>query len=553
MLNTEIILENYKNYLLTDKTCSFVIKHLCSLLHIKFRTSMIFIDDHISFIHRDNDKWSSDSNVILWAYAIEKYKLTLHTKDTYSNNVYSKISDNAIILLNINGINPQKSVDDDYLIRYLTACFYFIAKHHILNNKNSWVTKIRVIEFAQRCLDNLEWRYQNKSDLNKSILATNSSNVNAVYNAKHAITLGTAPVNERRKITKKILDMRNSKFTQEEKDFIIDSRKSGMTIQEVVREFENKYGKTVSYSYVFGVTKTINLKKSTKNMIKFTEEEKSFIIDSRKSGMSVQEVVIEFENKYGKRISYSYVCGITKNLKLKKSIKNMIKFTQEEKEFVIEQRKSGLTIEKTITSFKDRFGKSISLGTVRKITNGVILPKCVKHLRLTKEERKFIIDSLLASKSVSDITCMFCNKFNRAIPEQTVYTIRRNTIRRNNLSNEEKSKSDRRMRKNDIIIPGLDISKFILNTQGKIKACPYNYMLFMKAFNINVHKSGSNFIVNGEKVPNIHPNDLRKRIERGMLKEDPITPLMANIKEVLSLNKNPKIEDIYAALVMCLR
>lgn len=323
MLNPEIILENYKNYLLTDKTCSFVIKHLCSLLHIKFRTSMIFIDDNITFIHRDNDKWSSDSGVILWAYAIEKYKLMLHTKDTYSNNVYSKISDNAIILLNINGINPQKSVNDDYLIRYLTACFYFIAKHHILDSKNYWTTRIRVIDFAQNCIDNLSWRYQNKPDLNKSILVTNSSNVNAVYNAKHAVTLGTAPANERRKITKKLLDMRNSKFTQEEK------------------------------------------------------------------------------------------------------------------EFVIEQRKSGLTIENTIISFKDKFGKSISLGTVRKITSGVILPKndkkYVKHQRLTKEEKKFIIDSLLASKSVSDITCMFCNKFNRIIPEQTVYT-----IRRNNLSNELK-------------------------------------------------------------------------------------------------------------------
>ena len=177
---------------------------------------MIFTDDMITFIHRNNDRWSSDSGIILWAYAIEKYKLMLHTKDTYSNNVYSKISDNAIILLNINGINPQKYLDDDYLIRYLTACFYFIAKHHILNSNNSWATKIRVIDFAQRCLDNLEWRYQNKPDLNKSILSTNSSNVNAVYNAKHAITLGTAPVNERRKTTKKILDMRNSKFTQKE-------------------------------------------------------------------------------------------------------------------------------------------------------------------------------------------------------------------------------------------------------------------------------------------------------------------------------------------------
>lgn len=441
MLNPEIILENYKNYLLTDKTCSFVIKHLCSLFNIKFRTSKVFIEDMITFIHRDNDMWSSDSGVILWAYAIDKYKLTLHTKDTYSNNVYSKISDNAIILLNINGINPQKSVDDDYLIRYLTACFYFIAKHHMLDSKNSWTTRIRVIDFAQRCLDNLSWRYQNKPDLNKSLLATNSSNVNTVYNAKHAVTLGTAPVNERmketKKITKMISNMRNSKFTQEEKDF------------------------------------------------------------------------------------------------------------------VIEQRKSGLTIENTIISFKDKFGKSISLGTVRKITSGVILPKndkkYVKRLPLTKEEKKFIIDGLLASKSVSDITCMFCNKFSRTIPEQTVYT-----IRRNHLSNEEKSKSDRRMRKNDIK-PGIGISGFILNTQGKIKACPYNYMLFMKAFNISVQKSGSNFIVNGEKVPNIHPNDLRKRIERGMLKEDPITPLMAMIKENLSLNKNPKIEDIYAALVMCMK
>ena len=395
----------------------------------------------ITFIHRDNDMWSSDSGVILWTYAIEKYKLTLHTKDTYSSNVYSKISDNAIILLNINGINPQKSLDDDYLIRYLTACFYFIAKHHMLDSKNSWTTRIRVIDFAQRCLDNLSWRYQNKPDLNKSLLATNSSNVNTVYNAKHAVTLGTAPVNERmketKKITKMISNMRNSKFTQEEKDF------------------------------------------------------------------------------------------------------------------VIEQRKSGLTIENTIISFKDKFGKSISLGTVRKITSGVILPKndkkYVKRLPLTKEEKKFIIDGLLASKSVSDITCMFCNKFSRTIPEQTVYT-----IRRNHLSNEEKSKSDRRMRKNDIK-PGIGISGFILNTQGKIKACPYNYMLFMKAFNISVQKSGSNFIVNGEKVPNIHPNDLRKRIERGMLKEDPITPLMAMIKENLSLNKNPKIEDIYAALVMCMK
>ena len=441
MLNPEIILENYKNYLLTDKTCSFVIKHLCSLFNIKFRTSKVFIEDMITFIHRDNDMWSSDSGVILWAYAIDKYKLTLHTKDTYSNNVYSKISDNAIKLLNINGINPQKSVDDDYLIRYLTACFYFIAKHHMLDSKNSWTTRIRVIDFAQRCLDNLSWRYQNKPDLNKSLLATNSSNVNTVYNAKHAVTLGTAPVNERmketKKITKMISNMRNSKFTQEEKDF------------------------------------------------------------------------------------------------------------------VIEQRKSGLTIENTIISFKDKFGKSISLGTVRKITSGVILPKndkkYVKRLPLTKEEKKFIIDGLLASKSVSDITCMFCNKFSRTIPEQTVYT-----IRRNHLSNEEKSKSDRRMRKNDIKT-GIGLSGFILNTQGKIKACPFNYMLFMKAFNISVQKSGSNFIVNGEKVPNIHPNDLRKRIELGMLKEDPITPLMAMIKENLSLNKNPKIEDIYAALVMCMK
>ena len=551
MVNPEIILENYKNYLLTDKTCSFVIKHLCSLFNIKFRTSKVFIEDMITFIHRDNDMWSSDSGVILWAYAIEKYKLMLHTKDTYSNNVYSKISDNAIILLNINGINPQKYLDDDYLIRYLTACFYFISRHHILNSNNSWATKIRVIEFAQRCLDNLEWRYQNKSDLNKSLLATNSSNVNAVYKAKYAITLGAAPVNERmketKKITKMISNMRNSKFTQEEKefivelmksnytipriiknfkdtfnksisrctiykfsqdvkrnlneikkqnpkftqeekDFIIDSRKSGMTIQDVVREFENKYGKTVSYSYVFGVTKTLNLKKSTKNMIKFTEEEKSFIIDSRKSGMSVQEVVREFENKYGKTVSYSYVFGVTKTLNLKKSTKNMIKFTEEEKDFIIDGRKSGITIKDVKRIFEQTFRKTISESMIQKLSAGM-----------------------------------------------------------------KKNKSDRRMRKNDIIIPGIDMSKFILNTQGKIKACPYNYMLFMKAFNINVHKSGSNFIVNGEKVPNIHPNDLRKRIERGMLKEDPITPLIAMIKDILSLNKNPKIEDIYAALVMCLR
>ena len=473
---------------------------------------MIFIDDHITFIHRDNDMWSSDSGVILWAYAIEKYKLMLSIKDTYSNNVYSKISDNAIILLNINGINPQKYLDDDYLIRYLTACFYFINRHHILDSKNSWVTKIRVIDFAQNCIDNLSWRYQNKPDLNKSILVTNSSNVNAVYNAKHAITLGTAPVNERmketKKITKKISNMRNSKFTQEEKDFIIDNRKSGMTVQDVVREFDKKYGKTVSYSYVFGITKNLKLKKSLKNMIKFTQEEKDFVIEQRKSGLSSEEVVREFDKKYGKRISYSYVCGITKNLKLKKSLKNMIKFTEEEKSFIIDKRTSGMTIKDVKIIFEQTFRKTISESMIQKLSAGM-------------KKKKLL---------------------------EAVYT-----IRTNHLSNEEKSKSDRRMRKNDIIIRGLDISKFILNTQGKIKACPYNYMLFMKAFNINVHKSGSNFIINGEKVPNIHPNDLRKRMERGMLKEDPITPLMANIKEVLSLNKYPKIEDIYAALVMCIK
>lgn len=262
MVNTEIILENYKNYLLTDKTSSFVIKYLCSLFDIKFRTSMIFIDDHITFIHRDNDMWSSDSGVILWAYAIEKYKLMLHTTDTYSNNVYSKISDNAIILLNINGINPQKSLDDDYLIRYLTACFYFIAKHHILYSKNSWVTKMRVIEFAQRCLDNLEWRYQNRHDLNKSILATNSSNVNAVYNAKHAITLGTASANERRKITKKILDIRNAKFTQEEKEFVIEQRKSGLTIVSTITSFKDRFGKSISLGTVRKITSSIILPKN---------------------------------------------------------------------------------------------------------------------------------------------------------------------------------------------------------------------------------------------------------------------------------------------------
>ena len=430
MINPEIILENYKNYLLTDKTSSFVIKYLCSLLHIKFRTSMIFIDDHITFIHRDNDKWSSDSDIILWAYPIKKYKLMLSTKDTYSNNVYSKISDNAIILLNINGINPHKYLDDDYLIRYLTACFYFIAKHHILYSNNSWTTRIHVIDFAQNCIDNLSWRYQNKPDLNKSILATNSSNVNAVYNAKHAITLGTAPANERRKITKKILDMRNAKFTeeekdfvvelmkmnytipriiknfkdtfnksisrctiykfapdvkrnlneikkhnpkftQEEKDFIIESRKSGMTVQDVVREFDKKYGKTVSYSYVFGITKNLNLKKSVKNMIKFTEEEKDFVIEQRKSGLSTEEVVREFENKYGKRISYSYVCGVTKNLKLKKSLKNMIKFTEEEKSFIIDKRTSGMTIKDVKIIFEQTFRKTISESMIQKLSAGM--------------------------------------------------------------------------------------------------------------------------------------------------------------------------------------
>lgn len=270
MLNPEIILENYKNYYLTDKTCSFVIKHLCSLFHIKFRSSMIFIDDMITFIHRDNDKWSSDSGIILWAYAIEKYKLMLHTKDTYSNNVYSKISDNAIILLNINGINPQKYLDDDYLIRYLTACFYFINRHHILDNKNYWTTRISVIEFAQRCLDNLEWRYQNKPDLNKSILATNSSNVTAVYNAKHAITLGAAPANERRKITKKILDMRNSKFTQEEKEFVVELMKMNYTIPRIIKNFKDTFNKSISrctiYKFAPDVKRNLNeIKKNNKN------------------------------------------------------------------------------------------------------------------------------------------------------------------------------------------------------------------------------------------------------------------------------------------------
>lgn len=232
---------------------------------------MIFIEDMITFIHRDNDKWSSDSNVILWAYAIEKYKLMLHTKDTYSNNVYSKISDNAIILLNINGINPQKSVDDYYLIRYLTACFYFIAKHHILDSKNSWATKIRVIDFAQNCIDNLSWRYQNRHDLNKSILATNNSNVNAVYNAKHAITLGAAPVNERMKVTKKITkmisNMKNSKFTQEEKEFVIEQRKSGLTIENTITSFKDKFGKSISLGTVRKITSGVILPKNDKKFI----------------------------------------------------------------------------------------------------------------------------------------------------------------------------------------------------------------------------------------------------------------------------------------------
>ena len=373
MINPEIILENYKNYLLTDKTCSFVIKYLCSLLHIKFRTSKVFIEDMITFIHRDNDKWSSDSGVILWAYAIEKYKLMLHTKDTYSNNVYSKISDNAIILLNINGINPQKYLDDDYLIRYLTACFYFIAKHHILDSKNSWVTKICVIEFAQRCLDNLEWRYQNRHDLNKSILATNSSNVNAVYNAKYAITLGTASANERRKITKKILDMRNAKFTQEEKEFIVKLMKMNYTIPRIIKNFKDTFNKSISRCSIYKFAPDVkrNLNEIKKQNPKFTQEEKDFIIDSRKSGMTVQEVVREFENKYGKTVSYSYVCGVTKNLKLKKSLKNMIKFTEEEKSFIIDKRTSGMTIKDVKIIFEQTFRKTISESKIQKLSTGM--------------------------------------------------------------------------------------------------------------------------------------------------------------------------------------
>lgn len=380
MLNPEIILENYKNYLLTDKTCSFVIKHLCSLFNIKFRTSKVFIEDMITFIHRDNDMWSSDSGVILWAYAIEKYKLMLHTKDTYSNNVYSKISDNAIILLNINGINPQKYLDDDYLIRYLTACFYFIRRHHILNSKNSWTTRIRVIDFAQNCIDNLSWRYQNKHDLNKSILVTNSSNVNAVYNAKHAITLGTAPANERRKITKKILDMRNAKFTQEEKEFVVELMKSNYTIPRIIKNFKDTFNKSISRCTIYKFAPDVkrNLNEIKKQNTKFTQEEKDFIIDSRKSGMTVQEVVREFENKYGKTVSYSYVCGVTKNLKLKKSLKNMIKFTQEEKSFIIDKRTSGMTIKDVKIIFEQTFRKTISESMIQKISAGMKKKKLLK-------------------------------------------------------------------------------------------------------------------------------------------------------------------------------
>lgn len=370
MLNPEIILEYYKNYLLTDKTSSFVIKYLCSLFDIKFRTSMIFIDDHITFIHRDNDMWSSDSDVILWAYAIEKYKLMLHTKDTYSSDVYSKISDNAIILLNINGINPQKSLDDDYLIRYLTACFYFIAKHHILYSKNSWVTKIRVIDFAQNCIDNLSWRYQNRHDLNKSILATNSSNVNAVYNAKHAITLGAAQVNERRKITKKILDMRNSKFTQEEKEFVVELMKMNYTIPRIIKNFKDTFNKSISRCTIYKFAPDVkrDLNEIKKQNPKFTQEEKDFIISSRKSGMTVQDVVEEFENTFSKTVSYSYVCGVTKSLKLKKSLKNMIKFTEEEKSFIIDKRASGMTIKDVKRIFEQTFRKTISESKIQKLS-----------------------------------------------------------------------------------------------------------------------------------------------------------------------------------------
>lgn len=373
MLNPEIILEYYKNYLLTDKTSSFVIKHLCSLFDIKFRTSMIFIDDHITFIHRDNDMWSSDSNVNLWAYAIEKYKLMLHTKDTYSDNVYSKISDNAIILLNINGINPQKSLDDDYLIRYLTACFYFISKHHILDSKNSWVTKIRVIDFAQNCIDNLSWRYQNRHDLNKSIIATNNSNVNAVYNAKHAITLGAASANERRKITKKILDMRNAKFTQEEKEFVVELMKMNYTIPRIIKNFKDAFNKSISRCTIYKLAPDVkrDLNEIKKQNPKFTQEEKDFIISSRKSGMTVQDVVEEFENTFSKKISYSYVCGVTKNLKLKKSLKNMIKFTEEEKSFIIDKRASGMTIKDVKRIFEQTFRKTISESKIQKLSAGM--------------------------------------------------------------------------------------------------------------------------------------------------------------------------------------
>lgn len=449
MINSKIILENYRNYLLTDKTCKFVIKFLCTKYKINFRSSMIFIDEHITFIHRENNLWSSDSGSLLWAYPIEKYKLMLHSNDTYTNNIYSKISDNAVILLNINGINPQKNnVSDDYLVRYITACFYFIRKHHILDNKNSWQTKIKVIDFAQKCIDNLCWRYKSINELNKSILTTNNSNVNAVYNAKHAITLGTAPLIERQRITKKI----------------------------------------------------------------------------------------------------------TKNIS---NMKNS-KFTQEEKDFVVEHRKSGFTIEKTMLLFKDKFGKSISLGTVRKMTNGVVLPKkekkYVKRTPLGKEKKKFIIDTLLKKTPVDEVTRMFKDEFGETIPVQTVYSIRRKYF-----TNEEKNKLDFRKKKTNNIknvmaeAYGLDFSKFILTTSGKIKACPYNYMVLMKQTNQSVTKSGSNFVLNGKKVPNIHPNDLRRRLECGMLKEDPITPLIDLINLCLCINKEPKMEDIYAALVMCLQ
>ena len=233
-------------YKMTSKSLSLYISDTCRYFNIP---NFIFKQDYTSFeAITFVDCYNSQFNCRLWSLPSIKYRLRITNDLPIESKTYDNIVSNAVILLNINGVEPSVIYTDinEYIKLFGLACCLVINKHHIQRTNSSFFTDIAINDFVLKCICNLMNRIEDKTKLNEDIININKKNVEYVYKSKKVVTLGYAPKEVKHSISMK-------KFTNEQKIFVQSLKEQKVPYRQIQKLFQEQYEQQISLYTISGI------------------------------------------------------------------------------------------------------------------------------------------------------------------------------------------------------------------------------------------------------------------------------------------------------------